>query len=259
MALFGFLVSAPLGHAMVKTMHRFFAGRTGTGAKLGMLATSMLVIAPIQIAVFLTNSAVVEGARTKEAVLKVLKKGFAPVLGVTWITSPTAIMFAQTFLPPEVRAVPRTHHTINASPSRFLPLISLFHVVWSSVFQSCPVLHRGKPILQPTIGSPSIPLTPSQIPALFQYRCDQSCAGRSEEEGNKEGLEPSPNSHHSEIPISFNYSFTRSRGIEALPFSCSLTYSSAPMYLLTLLSPETMVQELTLPQLRQNYLQSAPS
>lgn len=105
MALFGFLVSAPLGHAMVKTMHKFFAGRTGRSAKLGMLAASLLVIAPIQISVFLANSAVVEGARSKEAILRVVKRGFAPVLGVTWITSPTAIVFAQTFLPPEVRAL----------------------------------------------------------------------------------------------------------------------------------------------------------
>jgi len=49
----------------------------------------------------LTNSAVVEGARSMDAILRVVKKGFAPVLGVTWITSPTAIMFAQAFLPPE--------------------------------------------------------------------------------------------------------------------------------------------------------------
>jgi peroxisomal membrane protein 2 len=108
MALFGFLVSAPLGHALVKTMHRVFAGRTGPGVKLGMMATSLLVVAPIQIAVFLTNSALIEGARTKEAVLKVVKKGFAPVLGVTWITSPTAIVFAQAFLPPGVRGFSRS-------------------------------------------------------------------------------------------------------------------------------------------------------
>lgn len=101
MAVFGFLVSAPLGHAMVKTMHRIFAGRKGPAVKLGMLAASLLVIAPIQIAVFLTNSAVIEGARTKEAILRVLKRGFGPVLGVTWITTPTAIIFAQSFLPPE--------------------------------------------------------------------------------------------------------------------------------------------------------------
>lgn len=123
MALFGFLVSAPLGHTLVKTMHRFFAGRTGAGAKLGMFAASMLVIAPIQIAVFLTNSAVVEGARTKEAVLKVLKRGFAPVLAVTWITSPTAMVFARTFLPPEVRVFSRIplHPTnISSSGCRFV-------------------------------------------------------------------------------------------------------------------------------------------
>jgi len=101
MALFGFLVSAPLGHVLVKAMHKVFAGRGGPAAKLGMLATSLLVIAPIQIAVFLTNSAIIEGARTKEAILKVVKRGFAPVLGVTWVTSPTAIIFAQTFLPSE--------------------------------------------------------------------------------------------------------------------------------------------------------------
>jgi len=122
MALFGFLVSAPLGHVMVKTMHRVFAGRTGPAAKLGMLASSLLVIAPVQIAVFLANSAMVEGARTKEAVLRVVKRGFAPVLGVTWVTSPTAIIFSQTFLPPEVRGFsshPATTWTFSLTPFSF--------------------------------------------------------------------------------------------------------------------------------------------
>ena len=85
--------------------------------KLGMLATSLLVIAPIQIAVFLANSAVVEGARTKDAVLRVVKRGFAPVLGVTWVTSPTAIIFAQTFLPPEVRGS-RSHSATTCNVFR---------------------------------------------------------------------------------------------------------------------------------------------
>lgn len=105
MALFGFLVSAPLGHALVKVMQRVFAGYTVPRARLGMLATSLVIIAPIQIAVFLTNSAIIEGARTKEAILRVLKRGFAPVLGVTWITTPTAIMISRTLLPPEVRTL----------------------------------------------------------------------------------------------------------------------------------------------------------
>jgi len=117
MALFGFLISAPLGHVLVKTMQKFFAGRNGPAAKLGMLATSLLVIAPIQISVFLANSAVVEGARTGEAILRVVKRGFAPVLGVTWITSPTAIIFAQTFLPPEVRS---SRSTVGTFANRFV-------------------------------------------------------------------------------------------------------------------------------------------
>jgi len=133
MALFGFLVSAPLGHVLVKTMHRAFAGRTGSTAKLGMLATSMLVIAPIQIAVFLTNSAVVEGARTKEAILRVLKRGFAPVLGVTWVTSPTAIIFAQTFLPPEVRGFSfASCYLVDVFANRFLRSLGFRSSIWSS-------------------------------------------------------------------------------------------------------------------------------
>ena len=68
-----------------------------------MLTTDLLVIAPIQITVFLGNRAVADGMRTKEVMLRVMKGGFAPVLGVTWVTSPTIIIFAQTFFPREMR------------------------------------------------------------------------------------------------------------------------------------------------------------
>ena len=156
---------------MVKTMHRIFAGRTGAAAKLGMLATSLLVIAPIQIAVFLTNSAVVEGARSKEAILKVLKRGFAPVLGVTWITTPTAILFAEKLLPPEVRAASRIHRSTNA-PSYGRAIANLFRC--SSKFRSSISSNsaQGYGVLLPVITSPSIPLTPSRISAHLQHRCD---------------------------------------------------------------------------------------
>ena len=63
----------------------------------------MLAIAPIQIAVFLAISTVVEGARTKDGILRVVKGGSAPVLGITWVMSLMAIIFAQMFLPSEVR------------------------------------------------------------------------------------------------------------------------------------------------------------
>ena len=98
MASFRFLILAPLGHTLIDVMDRVFAGCTGLSTKLGMLA-----IAPIQIAVFLAISTVVEGARTKDGILRVVKGGFAPVLGVMRVMSLTAIIFAQMFLPSEVR------------------------------------------------------------------------------------------------------------------------------------------------------------
>ena len=103
MASSGFFVLAPLGHVLVRAIYRVFAAYTGLSAEPGVLATSLLVIAPIQITVFLANSAIVEGAMTKDIILRIVKEDLAPVLGVAWVTSPTAIIFAQTFLPPEVR------------------------------------------------------------------------------------------------------------------------------------------------------------
>lgn len=48
MALYGFLVSAPLGHVLVGALQRVFAGRTGPGAKVGQILASNAIVAPIQ-------------------------------------------------------------------------------------------------------------------------------------------------------------------------------------------------------------------
>ena len=50
MALYGFLISAPLGHFLVGALQKAFAGKTGTVAKLGQILASNLLIAPIQTA-----------------------------------------------------------------------------------------------------------------------------------------------------------------------------------------------------------------
>lgn len=48
MAIYGFLVSAPLGHVLVGALQRAFAGRTGTRARIAQILASNLLIAPIQ-------------------------------------------------------------------------------------------------------------------------------------------------------------------------------------------------------------------
>jgi peroxisomal membrane protein 2 len=50
MALYGFFIAAPLGHYLVGALQKAFAGRTGTGARIGQILASNLIIAPIQTA-----------------------------------------------------------------------------------------------------------------------------------------------------------------------------------------------------------------
>ena len=47
-ALYGFLVSAPLSHALVGELQRAFAGKTGRTARLGQIFASNLIVSPIQ-------------------------------------------------------------------------------------------------------------------------------------------------------------------------------------------------------------------
>ena len=48
MAIYGFFISAPLGHVLVGLLQRAFAGKTGARAKLGQILASNLLVAPVQ-------------------------------------------------------------------------------------------------------------------------------------------------------------------------------------------------------------------
>ncbi|KAI0721228.1 hypothetical protein C8T65DRAFT_631060 [Cerioporus squamosus] len=102
MAAYGAFVSAPVSHTLVNALQRVFAGRTGLQARLGMLLASQLVVAPIQIVVYLAAMAVINGAKTFDEVKKTVKAGFGKVLRITWMTSPLYTVFAQQFLPAEM-------------------------------------------------------------------------------------------------------------------------------------------------------------
>ncbi|CAL1695521.1 unnamed protein product [Somion occarium] len=102
MAAYGFFVSAPLGHLLVGLLQKAFEGKTSVSAKIGQIVASNLIVAPIQISVYLASMAVINGAKTKEDVLRTVKGGFMHVMRLTWMTSPLTLVFAQRYLSPEL-------------------------------------------------------------------------------------------------------------------------------------------------------------
>ncbi|KAK5009591.1 hypothetical protein LTR28_000308 [Elasticomyces elasticus] len=101
MAVYGALISAPMGHFLINILQRLFAGRTSLRAKILQILVSNLVIAPIQNSVYLTSMAIIAGARTFHQVRATVRAGFMPVMKISWVTSPLALAFAQKFLPQE--------------------------------------------------------------------------------------------------------------------------------------------------------------
>ncbi|PGH13841.1 hypothetical protein AJ79_03409 [Helicocarpus griseus UAMH5409] len=99
MALYGSLISAPLGHMLIGILQKIFAGRTSLKAKILQILVSNLIISPIQNSVYLASMAIIAGARTFHQVKATVKAGFMPVMKVSWITSPLSLAFAQKFLP----------------------------------------------------------------------------------------------------------------------------------------------------------------
>jgi len=102
MALYGLLVSAPLGHVLVGALQKKFAGKTGTGAKIGQILASNLLVAPIQTSVYLASMAVINGAKSFDDIVRTVKGGFMSVMRMTWITSPLSLIIAQKFIPQEL-------------------------------------------------------------------------------------------------------------------------------------------------------------
>jgi len=102
MALYGFIVSAPLSHVLVGELQKAFAGRTGRAAKLGQVLASNLIVSPIQTFFYLASLSVIGGAKSWGEVKKTVKGGFFPVIRVMWVSSPLSIAFAQNFLSPEL-------------------------------------------------------------------------------------------------------------------------------------------------------------
>ncbi|THG98384.1 hypothetical protein EW026_g3803 [Hermanssonia centrifuga] len=122
MALYGFCISAPLGHTLVGLLQKAFAGKTTTKDKIMQILASNLILAPVQISgaplslclkvgsdtdfgsytVYLASMAVINGAKSVDEVLRTVKGGFMNVMRITWITSPLSLIVAQKYLSPEL-------------------------------------------------------------------------------------------------------------------------------------------------------------
>ncbi|EFQ95233.1 hypothetical protein PTT_06846, partial [Pyrenophora teres f. teres 0-1] len=99
MAIYGALISAPLGHVLISALQKLFQGRKSLKAKVLQIFASNLIIAPIQNSVYLISMALIAGARTFHQVKATVKAGFWPVMKVSWVVSPISLAFAQQFLP----------------------------------------------------------------------------------------------------------------------------------------------------------------
>ncbi|PFH54796.1 hypothetical protein AMATHDRAFT_134933 [Amanita thiersii Skay4041] len=98
MALYGFLVSAPLSHYLVGLLQRAFSGKQGKGARIAQILAHNLLVSPIQASVYLMSMAIING----RDVVKTVRNGFFPVIRVSWIVSPLSMTIAQNFLPVEL-------------------------------------------------------------------------------------------------------------------------------------------------------------
>ncbi|KAF9015516.1 hypothetical protein BDQ17DRAFT_1341210 [Cyathus striatus] len=102
MALYGFLVSAPLSHYLVGALQKAFAGKTSPRAKVAQIIANNLVVSPIQTVAFLASMAIINGSKSLEDVVKTVKAGFFSVIRISWVVSPLSLTVAQKFIPMEL-------------------------------------------------------------------------------------------------------------------------------------------------------------
>ncbi|KAI6031617.1 hypothetical protein BKA83DRAFT_395018 [Pisolithus microcarpus] len=86
MAIYGFFVSAPLGHYLVGLLQKAFAGKVGFKYRVAQLLASNFLVAPVQTTVFLASMAIINGAKSLDDVIRTVKSGFWAVIRVSTIT-----------------------------------------------------------------------------------------------------------------------------------------------------------------------------
>ncbi|ORY76024.1 hypothetical protein BCR37DRAFT_166568 [Protomyces lactucae-debilis] len=101
MMAYGAFVSAPLSHFLVTTLQKVFEGKTTTKDKILQIIASNLIVSPIQNTAFISCMAIIAGARNTAQIKGALRTNLLPIMKISWMTSPLALIFAQKFLAPE--------------------------------------------------------------------------------------------------------------------------------------------------------------
>ncbi|GAA5838361.1 hypothetical protein JCM9279_003221 [Rhodotorula babjevae] len=102
LGIYGFFVSAPLGHALLAILQRAFAGKTSARAKFLQIIASNLFISPIQQSVYIAAMAIINGATTPQAIVNAWKMSIMKILKLSWVVSTLTMIVAQKFLAPEL-------------------------------------------------------------------------------------------------------------------------------------------------------------
>jgi len=100
LGLYGFFVSAPLGHTLLAILQRVFAGKTSARAKVLQIVASNLFISPIQQTVYIAAMAIINGASSPQAIKAAIKMSFWKVMKLSWVVSTITMAVAQKALPP---------------------------------------------------------------------------------------------------------------------------------------------------------------
>ncbi|KAJ3179739.1 hypothetical protein HDU85_004738 [Gaertneriomyces sp. JEL0708] len=103
MGLYGFTISAPLGHVLYELLNKIFANKPATAIWSVMkLLASNFGIAPLQNAVYLAAMAIISNPlRPVQAIKHTLGTQFMKVMRMTWIMFPAVQIVAFKYLPQE--------------------------------------------------------------------------------------------------------------------------------------------------------------
>ncbi|KAI9217156.1 hypothetical protein BC828DRAFT_391884 [Blastocladiella britannica] len=98
LATYGALIAGPMGHYLYDALNTVFDG-SSAASKIGQLVGANIIVAPIQNAVYLAVMAIISG---RPDVLGEIKRGFLPLMKLTWTVFPAIQLIAVKFLPPNL-------------------------------------------------------------------------------------------------------------------------------------------------------------